>query len=234
MKTKILLVGLLLLAMTLPMVAQTSPLIGKWIWIDGPRADDNPNSEGYQQLFKYDYVNDSICNLYFDSYNGGIKRDTIIMTCSYILDTEVIPHRNTWYYNGKKANLAIWSISGNILTEKASGGNTMTFPASFGVDSNYDWITSHYVKQATTGVNEIKSVGNLITIYPNPATNVIQITGIEGTATITVSDVNGRLLLSKQVKGNEVITISTLPNGVYLITIQSNNTRKTEKLVIQR
>jgi uncharacterized protein (TIGR02145 family) len=158
MKTKLLLIGLFSLVMTLPIMAHTSPLIGIWVWIDGPEADDNPSTPGYQQLFKYDYLNDSICNLYFDTYNGT-DRDTLIMTVSYILDTEVFPYRNTWYYNGKKCNLAIWSISGDILTEKASGGNTITFPASFGVETYFDWIASHYVKQQTPKTVSIKAGG---------------------------------------------------------------------------
>ena len=71
-------------------------------------------------------------------------------------------------------------------------------------------------------------------IYPNPAINAFQLTGIEGTATITLTDVSGRLLLSKDVTTNETVSVSTLPNGIYLAAIKSNNTKKTEKLIIQR
>jgi len=77
------------------------------------------------------------------------------------------------------------------------------------------------------------NISNNITVYPNPATDAFQITGIEGTATITVSDLSGRLLLSKNVTANATVSVNTLPNGIYLVAIKSNNAKKTEKLVIQ-
>jgi len=78
------------------------------------------------------------------------------------------------------------------------------------------------------------NAANKIMLYPNPATDAFQITGIEGTAAIAVSDLNGRLLLSKNLAGNETVSVSYLPNGVYLATIKSNKITKTEKLIIQR
>jgi hypothetical protein len=75
---------------------------------------------------------------------------------------------------------------------------------------------------------------NKISLYPNPVINAFQVTGIEGTSTITVFDLNGRLLLSKDVTANEPIAVSYLPNGIYLVSIKSNAATNTEKLIIQR
>jgi hypothetical protein len=62
------------------------------------------------------------------------------MTLSYIIDTTFNPHRITWYLGQIKGNLAIWDVSGDILTIQASGGDTTTFPPAF---TN----PSHYLKQ---------------------------------------------------------------------------------------
>jgi hypothetical protein len=99
------------------------------------------------------------------------------------------------------------------------------------VNGNESWYSYATVAQLTE-VNS--STSNSITLYPNPTTNAFQVTGIEGAATITISDLYGRLLLLRKVASNETIPVSTLPNGVFLVTIQSNNTRKSEKMIIQR
>jgi hypothetical protein len=197
--------------------AQNSPLLGTWIWIDGP--DNN--------FVKYNYINNSTCTIY-------LKTDTI--TVSYILDTIAVPHRNTWYYNGLKANLAIWSISGNTLTEKASGGDTITFPASFGVEANYDWIASHYTKQLTTGINESRNV--LFNLYPNPASDIVTLNINNSNIAdfeIKIYNIMGYLVRSESLKQNQQkINVGDLNNGIYMIEIKSKEWSEKQKLIIQR
>jgi len=84
-----------------------------------------------------------------------------------------------------------------------------------------------------TGIKDIASEKKIY-LYPNPVTNYFTVSGIEGMATIEITDLNGKLLISKDVTTNEAISVSTLSNGVYLATIKSNNIRITEKLIIQR
>jgi len=99
------------------------------------------------------------------------------------------------------------------------------------VNGNESWY-SYATASPQTGV-KLGTV-NPCKIYPNPATDAFQITGIEGTILVTVSDLNGRLLLSKEITSNENISLSCLPNGLYLVGIKSNNATKTEKLIIQK
>jgi len=50
--------------------------------------------------------------------------------------------------------------------------------------------------------------------------------------TMTLSDLNGRTLLLKQLTGNEIISVSMLPKGIYvtkLITIEGTIIRKVVK-----
>jgi hypothetical protein len=99
------------------------------------------------------------------------------------------------------------------------------------VNGNESWY-SYATLLSQTGIES--GTINPFKIYPNPVKNAFQLTGIEGTATVTITDLSGRLLLSKEVTTNETVSVSTLPNGVYLAAIKSNNTRKTEKMIIQR
>lgn len=99
-------------------------------------------------------------------------------------------------------------------------------------ESNNDGYPKFIWQSTINAVIETK-VDNKISLYPNPATDAFQLTGIEGTATVTLSDLSGRLLISKEVTTNETVSVSTLPNGVYLVTIKSKDITETEKLIIQ-
>lgn len=99
------------------------------------------------------------------------------------------------------------------------------------VNGNESWY-SYASFSSQTGVKA--ETANSIKIFPNHITNAFQISGIEGTAKVTLSDLSGSLLFSKEIFSNESISVSNLPNGLYLVTIQSNKLRITEKIVIQR
>ncbi|MDD3321187.1 MAG: GLUG motif-containing protein [Paludibacter sp.] len=90
-----------------------------------------------------------------------------------------------------------------------------------------------FIGSISNAVVETKA-DNKISFYPNPATDVFQIVGIEESATITLSDLDGRSLFTKEVTANEMISVSTLPKKIYLVTVKSNYVTKTEKLIIQR
>lgn len=66
-----------------------------------------------------------------------------------------------------------------------------------------------------------------IKVFPNPATNIINVLGIQnaGSAIIKVSDVYGNTVLEHHwaIKNNAVnIPIANLEKGIYLITIRAN------------
>lgn len=58
-----------------------------------------------------------------------------------------------------------------------------------------------------------------ISLYPNPTADHFQISGIEGTASLTISDLNCFVLVKKQITSDENIQISHLRNGVYVAKI---------------
>lgn len=71
-----------------------------------------------------------------------------------------------------------------------------------------------------------------IRIYPNPATESVYINSDEETEnTVSVYTLNGERVFYQQVKGNEYIPVSTLPNGIYLITVTNQKGILKEKLI---
>ena len=74
-----------------------------------------------------------------------------------------------------------------------------------------------------------------VQLFPNPATDYIQLQGLEDHVTATVHDVSGRMLLHQSVSPqSNRVDVSKLTAGMYLITIvQDGAIIHTEKLVIQ-
>ena len=134
-------------------------------------------------------------------------------------------------------NEATFNASGKTTTEMKTQ-STFTnvgwnFSSIWAISSTLNNGYPSFIGQSTiNGITETKA-DNKVSLYPNPTTDAFQLTGIEGTATITLSDLNGRLLLSIEIKNNQKVSVSSLPNGVYLATIQSKDITETEKLVIQ-
>jgi hypothetical protein len=80
--------------------------------------------------------------------------------------------------------------------------------------------------------NVIKNKDNII-VYPNPAKDIITISNLENNSTISIFDAVGRLYYTSNnlIKN---INVSSYPNGVYYLSIKSNNKISTKKIIIAR
>ena len=73
-----------------------------------------------------------------------------------------------------------------------------------------------------------------IQIYPNPAIDGFTISGIENeTATLTLTNINGKVVISQTIYDNEYISVSSLPAGMYLVKIDTVNGSAIKKLIRQ-
>ncbi len=72
-----------------------------------------------------------------------------------------------------------------------------------------------------------------ISISPNPARNLITITGLNNEkANIKLFDLTGKLIFEKQIQENQ-FDVSEIENGVYLISIETGGMVKQEKIIIE-
>jgi hypothetical protein len=86
-------------------------------------------------------------------------------------------------------------------------------------------------------LNSVKAINNdnNISLYPNPTTGWVKISGLEaGIQKITVRTITGELLLSKIVQGknNFELNLSELPEAVYLVSIETSDKIFNKKLLI--
>ncbi|SDM86666.1 T9SS type A sorting domain-containing protein [Kriegella aquimaris] len=78
----------------------------------------------------------------------------------------------------------------------------------------------------TTSSEKVGTTQTKVKVFPNPATNVVNILGLKNSAKaeILISDMYGNLLLSYhwEIRNNAVnIPISTLEAGIYMVAIHS-------------
>ena len=80
-------------------------------------------------------------------------------------------------------------------------------------------VFTHIVGMTNTGVSS--EIINPIYLYPNPVTDGFFIKGLNGNGTLALLDISGKMLLTKQVSGNEYVSLSTFSKGLYIVKITS-------------
>ena len=84
--------------------------------------------------------------------------------------------------------------------------------------------------------NNTLGLGNSgISIFPNPASTTLQITGVNlsKNTLIRIYDLSGRLRLQESLS-SEALNIEMLQSGMYVIEVQSNGIKETQRLVVSK
>ena len=85
---------------------------------------------------------------------------------------------------------------------------------------------------ATLNVEQFSA--NEISIYPNPAKNVVNISANSEIKMVRVLDIAGKLVLTENALSNNSINVSNLKTGVYILNvILANGNQSTKKLIKQ-
>lgn len=99
--------------------------------------------------------------------------------------------------------------------------------------TGYNASLSNLKHFGTSGVQQFSN--NIeIHIYPNPADNMLNVTGIKEKITIRMFDVVGKLVIEKEVENNTTINTSLLTAGVYTLLTESKTGRTFNKVVLSR
>lgn len=83
----------------------------------------------------------------------------------------------------------------------------------------------YFSKKPLVGVNTTENVQ--VSIYPNPTSDVIYVSGLNNKElnTVTISDLQGKLIETYKIDGNASINISNLTKGMYLVKVAGSVTR---------
>lgn len=92
----------------------------------------------------------------------------------------------------------------------------------FGACSN--WIDS--VPNGTLSVDGFENTATKLSLYPNPATNFVQVNGLKASEKYTVYNTIGAQVKTGTVDNNSVIMITDLAKGMYFLKLEDNRTIK--------
>jgi hypothetical protein len=70
-------------------------------------------------------------------------------------------------------------------------------------------------------------------LYPNPVTDGFFIKGLNGNSALTLLNMKGKLLITKHIKDNDFISISSFPKGFYLVKITTHEGIFVQKVMKQ-
>ena len=105
---------------------------------------------------------------------------------------------------------------------------TITDDAKTKDDNRFEVIFSNN----STSIENISNTSSTLSVYPNPATDVLNISVSNGTKVnnVNIYNVSGKLVTTAKVTANQ-INISELNNGVYFIEVLTENGKLTTKFV---
>ncbi len=87
--------------------------------------------------------------------------------------------------------------------------------------SAYDWkdfktIIGVLISKNPTMIDE------KIRIFPNPISDSFKIDGVDGNATLELTDMSGKLLLEQKIQKSDFVSVGKLPKGVYFVKLITN------------
>jgi hypothetical protein len=73
-----------------------------------------------------------------------------------------------------------------------------------------------------------------VTVYPNPANDVLSVKGLKNNATLTLVDAQGKTIATQAVEaGVATMNIDQVNAGVYFLHITSNNETSVQRVVVR-
>lgn len=122
-----------------------------------------------------------------------------------------------------------WAAGTGILNADGSERSAMTWIKSY-MESLPDVGYPFKDNSGLNGINDFND-NPTISVYPNPATNILQLSTIEGVTDFHILNIFGQPLISKTNPGSSSIDISGLNSGIYLVIIRQNEEEKTFRFI---
>ncbi len=172
-------------------------------------------------------------NLVDNASYGDFAGYLELATNDYYLEVKDETGANTLFQY--VAPLAGLGLQDSAITVVASGfvdPSMNSNGASFGL-----WValpTGGDLVELPVGALGIKEdLGLSISIFPNPANDMIQISGIENGTAAEIYDLTGKLMLSEIINNTQILSLEGFKSGTYVLNLQTAEQRTTKKIVVQ-
>ncbi|MEY8869074.1 T9SS type A sorting domain-containing protein [Meridianimaribacter flavus] len=122
-----------------------------------------------------------------------------------------------------------------------TSGDPVAPPNTFTADFGYATCeyTDGTLTNETLSIKQVEAIFNSLRLFPNPVTtgNTLNVKFQSNvSASINIYSVTGKLVLAENTDNLSVkpLSISNLPNGIYMVQITSNNLSISKKVVVMR
>ena len=166
---------------------------------------------------------------------GGYVGDISYTDDTYNLTTVAGEY---WAYNINEASAATigsqYVFDGDVIE---FGGTSCGLTDDFWNNVWTTAITAVSVPE-TIGIASRENTTVNVSIYPNPTTDYtsISINGIEGTVSMKIADINGKIIQAEQFQVNDSavkrIETNVFAKGIYFIHLQNKDVVETQKLIV--
>lgn len=148
-------------------------------------------------------------------------------------DMQVNKYRVEWYEEGFTTNGHSMIVTTNsaTITENVESGQAYDIYVYAYCSETAVSEASNKVTVEITGINGVDA--SHISLYPNPASTKVTIDGIEGEATVTVVDMNGRTVFTASANDNLTIDLRGYAKGAYFVRIAGERTMAIRKLIVK-
>jgi len=97
-------------------------------------------------------------------------------------------------------------------------------------NANGWWIFAPNINETTITDLSIE-INKTINIYPNPISDYLQFYDNKEKGKLTITDLNGKLLMNKQIMSNENVSVKLLPKGLYVVKLITNRGTIERKII---
>ncbi|MBN2663579.1 MAG: T9SS type A sorting domain-containing protein, partial [Bacteroidales bacterium] len=87
----------------------------------------------------------------------------------------------------------------------------------------------------SVGVNNVTSIQNMVSLYPNPTAKILNIAIDEfNTASFVLTDLVGKVIFVEDINSTKTqVDLSNLANGVYILNLNIDGTVMQEKIIVE-
>ena len=190
---------------------------------------------------------------YFDQWNDGDTNATrtivvtgdVTYTANFAEDgtvntyytITVLSNNNAWgtvsgggqYVDGSVVTLTATAAEGYHLEQWSTGETTNTISVTVTADATY---TATFAAN-NDGIDGVE--GNVMSLFPNPASTVVTISvEMEGNVTLSIVDMNGRTVYTKQGSDHSFsVDVSAMAKGAYFVRIVGEQSTAVSKLIVK-
>jgi hypothetical protein len=134
-----------------------------------------------------------------------------------------------------------WHTIGSLLSKAQNGNSSEKLTYSFTDNAPNAGVEYYRLKQTdrdgkvtySTSISVNSNAGVTVKIYPNPATETINISGVTQGDVIRVADITGKVVLVQKAENSlAIINLGSLSNDIYFIQVVNNgNIVHTQKVI---